>query len=130
MVAQEADVQTPGNSEAANQQLTIVENRAADGVMVLEVAGELDLLTANQFGERIREQLVPANRLLVLDLTEVAFLGSAGLAEMVSASQTGADTGVSVALVATNRAVLRPLEATGLLTVLKVYETLDEALGS
>lgn len=113
---------------AATQQITVEVRRAGDGAVVLHVAGEIDLLTANVLGERIREQLQPANRVLVLDLAGVTFLGSAGLAEIVSASQAGADQGAKVLLVATNRAVVRPLEVTGLSSLFTVYETVDAAL--
>lgn len=142
MGVQEADVQTPGNSGGGSdraagievgqvsQQVTIVVDAPTDHVAVLNVAGEIDLLTANVLGERIREQLTPDNRLLVLNLSEVGFLGSAGLAEIVSASQAGADSGIQLVLVATNRAVLRPLEATGLLSLLTVYESVGDAVAS
>jgi anti-sigma B factor antagonist len=135
-------VQTPGNSDGASdraggievgsatQQVKIVVENPADQVAILHVSGEIDLLTANVLGERIREQLIPANNTLVLDLSDVDFLGSAGLAEIVSASQAGTDGGIRLVLVATNRAVLRPLEATGLLSLLTVYETVDEAITS
>jgi anti-sigma B factor antagonist len=134
-------VQTTGNSEGgsdraagievgpASQQVDITVENPADHVAILHVSGEIDLLTANVLGERIREQLVPANHLLVLDLSDVAFLGSAGLAEIVSASQAGADSGIRLVLVAAGRAVVRPLEATGLLSLLTVYETVEEAIG-
>ena len=121
-------METPSNPETvppADQQLNVAVSRAADDVVVLHVAGEIDLLTANLLGERVREQLVAGNRVLVLDLTEVSFLGSSGLAEIVSASQA---EGAKLVLVATNRAVLRPLEATGLLPMLTIYETVDEAV--
>jgi anti-sigma B factor antagonist len=114
----------------ASQQLMITIDQPGDGVVVLHVAGEVDLLTANTLGERIREHLVPANRVLVLDLTEVSFLGSAGLAEIVSTSQAGEDTGARILLVATKRAVLRPMEVTGLLSVFSVYDTVDAALAN
>ncbi len=114
----------------ASQLVNIVVENPADRVAILRVAGEIDLLTANLLGERIREQLVPDNRMLVLDLSDVAFLGSAGLAEIVSASQAGKDGGIRLVLVATSRAVLRPLEATGLLAILTVYDTVDEAISS
>jgi anti-sigma B factor antagonist len=134
-------VQTPGNSDGgsetasievgpATQQLTVTVAAPGNGVAVLHATGEIDLLTATALGERIREQLVPDNRVLVLDLSQVAFLGSAGLAEIVSASQAGSDNNIELVLVATGRAVLRPLEATGLLTMLTVYESVDEAVAA
>jgi anti-sigma B factor antagonist len=123
-------VETPSNPETVPQveQHNVTVTKPTEDVVVLHVSGEIDLLTASLLGERVREQLVPANRVLVLDLTDVSFLGSSGLAEIVSASQAAAT--VQLILVASNRAVLRPLEATGLLPVLTVYETLDEAVAS
>jgi anti-anti-sigma factor len=121
-------VETPSSPETvppADQQLSVAVSQASDDVVVLHVAGEIDLLTANLLGERVREQLVPGNRVLVLDLTGVSFMGSSGLAEIVSASQAD---GAQLVLVATTRAVLRPLEATGLLPILTVYETVDDAV--
>ena len=121
-------METPTNPETvppAEQQLNVVVSRATDDVVVLHVAGEIDLLTANLLGERVREQFVPENRVLVLDLTGVSFMGSSGLAEIVSASQANA---AKLVLVATNRAVLRPLEATGLLSILTIYDSVDDAV--
>jgi anti-sigma B factor antagonist len=123
-------VETPTGPETippADQQLNVAVSRAAEDVVVLHVAGEIDLLTANLLGERVREQFVPENRVLVLDLTEVSFMGSSGLAEIVAASQAEA---ADLVLVASSRAVLRPLEATGLLPMLTVYHTVDDALAS
>jgi anti-sigma B factor antagonist len=142
-------VQTPANSETGpngpedveagpvralneippvGQQLQISADER-DGVVVLHVAGEVDLLTANTLGERIRDHLGSANQ-VVLDLTEVSFLGSAGLAEIVSSSQAGAESGARIMLVATNRAVLRPMEVTGLLSLFPVYQSVDAALAN
>ena len=133
-------VQTPASSGSGSdrtsgteagsttQQITVEVSHAGDGAVIVHVAGEIDLLTANVLGERIREQLDPANRLLVLDLSGVTFLGSAGLAEIVSASQAGADWGAKMLLVATNRAVVRPLEVTGLSSLFTLYASVDAAL--
>ena len=122
-------METPSSPETvppADQQLNVAVSRATDDVVVLHVAGEIDLLTANLLGERVREQQrLAANRVLVLDLSAVSFMGSSGLAEIVAAAQ--ADS-AQLVLVATSRAVLRPLEATGLLPMLTIYESLDEAI--
>jgi anti-sigma B factor antagonist len=120
-------VETPTGPETAvpAEQLNVGVSRPTEDVVVLHVVGEIDLLTANQLGERVREQSVPGNRVLVLDLSGVSFMGSSGLAEIVSASQTEP---TQLVLVATNRAVLRPLEATGLLPMLTIYDTVDEAI--
>lgn len=118
-----------GSESSADQQLAVTVERSAENV-VLHVSGEIDLLTSTALGERLREHLDPANRVLVLNLTQVSFLGSAGLAEIVSAAQTGSERGARLVLVASNRAVLRPLEVTGLLTLFTVYETVHAALAA
>jgi anti-sigma B factor antagonist len=125
----EVVVETPSSPETvppADQQLNVAVSRATDDVVILQVAGEIDLLTANLLGERVREQqLLPSNRVLILDLSAVSFMGSSGLAEIVAAAQ---DDSAALVLVATSRAVLRPLEATGLLPMLTIYETVDDAI--
>jgi anti-sigma B factor antagonist len=113
----------------ASQQIDVEIERTPDAVIV-HVTGEIDLLTSNYLGERLREQLEPANRVLVLNLTAVSFLGSAGLAEIVAASQASGDSGCKLVLVATNRAVLRPLEVTGLSSLLSMYDSVDTALAA
>lgn len=111
----------------ASQQLDVAVDRPRDGVVVLHVAGEVDLLTAAALGEHIRAHLDPS-RVLVLDLSGVSFLGSAGLAEIVSTSQEGTESGSRLMLVATSRAVLRPMEVTGLLALFPVYPSVEAAL--
>ncbi|MGH3585407.1 MAG: STAS domain-containing protein, partial [Pseudonocardia sp.] len=51
---------------------------------VMHVVGEIDTLTAPVLRSRLDEQ-VAAVSLLVLDLSDVTFLGSAGLAVLVAA---------------------------------------------
>ncbi|HEU5475356.1 MAG TPA: STAS domain-containing protein [Actinophytocola sp.] len=126
--AEAGPVRALSETSPASQQIKVELHRADGGAVVLEVTGEIDLLTASYLGERLRDQLQPENPVLVLDLTQVSFLGSAGLAEIVAVSQAGADSGSRLVLVATNRAVLRPLEVTGLSSLLAVYETVAAAL--
>ncbi|HET9143920.1 STAS domain-containing protein [Actinophytocola sp.] len=123
-------VRAVNEANPASQQIDVEIEQTGSGAVVLHVAGEIDLLTANYLGERLREQLEPAKGALVLDLTAVSFLGSAGLAEIVAISQAAGQDKAKLALVATNRAVLRPLEVTGLSSLLSVYDTVDAALAA
>jgi anti-sigma B factor antagonist len=115
------------NAAPTSQQLEVTVDRPTDDVVVLHVVGEVDLLTATVLGERIREHL-GVTRTLILDLSGVSFLGSAGLAEIVSTSQESTDSGARLVLVATSRAVLRPMEVTGLLSLFPVYQSVEAAL--
>ncbi len=127
----------PGSDQAA----TPVQ--AADGVaiavepvgerwLVLHVTGEVDMLTAPILAEQINYQVgadgVAAGRSLVVDLTGVGFLGSAGLAVLAEASKRASDQALpKVRVVAGSRAVLRPIEVTGLDSVLDIHADLASA---
>jgi anti-sigma B factor antagonist len=98
-----------------------------EGARVLHVVGEVDTLTAPVLRTRLDEHLAEVE-LLVLDLTDVTFLGSAGLAVLVAAKDEADRAGHRLRLVPGSRIVVRALEATGLLTLFDLADTAAEAL--
>jgi anti-sigma B factor antagonist len=98
-----------------------------DGSRVIHVVGEIDTLTAPVLRSRLDEHL-PAVRLLVLDLTDVTFLGSAGLAVLVGAKDEADRQHRTLRLVPGTRIVTRALEATGLLGLFDIAEGVPQAL--
>ena len=66
----------------------------------------------------------------MLDLSDVTFLGSAGLAVLVAAKDAADARGNTLRLVCGSRIVTRALEATGLLTLFDVADGVPQALGS
>jgi anti-sigma B factor antagonist len=103
----------------------VVEHGA--GARVLHVVGEVDTLTAPVLRTRLDEHLAEVE-LLVLDLTDVTFLGSAGLAVLVGARDEADRVGHRLRLVPGSRIVVRALEATGLLTLFELADTAADAL--
>ncbi|GGM36631.1 anti-sigma factor antagonist [Longimycelium tulufanense] len=114
--------------EADPEQVMDLAVRRHGAARVVEVRGEVDMLTAPALRGRLREELGGAPQLVVVDLTGVTFLGSSGLAVLVAAAQQANDLGVRFRLVCTTRAVIRPLTATGLADVLDTCTTLEQAL--
>jgi anti-sigma B factor antagonist len=98
-----------------------------DGALVVHVVGEIDTLTAPILRAQLDDHL-PAVKLLVLDLSQVTFLGSAGLAVLVAAKDDADRRGHTLRLVPGSRIVTRALEATGLLTLFDVADGVPEAL--
>jgi anti-sigma B factor antagonist len=87
---------------------------SAENVLVLHVAGEIDLRTV----ERLRECLYGhlsggAYRGIVLDCTEVTFLAGCGIGLLVEIVDRARCARMEIRLVARTRAVLRALEVTG-----------------
>jgi anti-sigma B factor antagonist len=94
---------------------------------VMHVVGEIDTLTAPVLRSRLDEQ-VAAVPLLVLDLSDVTFLGSAGLAVLVAARDDADRRHHTLRLVPGSRIVTRALEATGLLSLFDIADGVPQAL--
>ncbi len=127
---------------------------AGDGMpAVVRVTGEVDMLTAPALAEQVRPLFgadadagessqetgreagaavsadgSPAGHAVILDLTGVGFLGSAGLAVLAEAATLAARRSVPLRVVADAHAVLRPLQVAGLDTVLTIVGDLDTAV--
>ena len=122
----ERDVTGESLGDAASSAGSVtLENR--DGTAVLRVDGALDLALApklRQLAERAA-RLRPS--MLVIDLTGVTFLASAGMAELVRAHR-GPAASAPLRVVAAGRITLRPLELTRLVDEFAIYPSLSEAL--
>ncbi|WP_246019171.1 STAS domain-containing protein [Saccharothrix australiensis] len=96
---------------------------------MVAATGEIDMLTAPDLRADVLGRMEDAAT-LVLDMSSVSFLGSAGLAVLVEASQHAKRRGTAFRVVAVERAVTRPLAATGLGEVFSVYGSVAEALAA
>ncbi len=99
-------------------------------VIVVAVAGELDLATAPRMRAYLVDETAPRPAHLVLDLSGVTFMASAGIRLLLEA-RGGSDeihgelhlTGVT-----TNPRVRRVLQLTGLLAAFDIHDDEDELL--
>ena len=106
--------------------------------VVLTVGGEVDLHTAPQLVDTVVAALHPPGggtpagtrvESVVVDLTEVAFLSSAGLGTLAALATRLGDDGIALRLVAgENKAVTRPWTAMHLGDLLRLYPDLPTAL--
>jgi anti-sigma B factor antagonist len=91
---------------------------------VLAVSGEVDMATAPRLRRDVLAALRDAPEALVLDLTGVTFLGSAGLTVLVEARRS-AGTALRVAA---GHAARRTIEVAGLTALFSVHPTVAAAL--
>jgi len=99
---------------------TVVE----PGACTVTVTGEVDAICAPVLEGGLLEVLTrPDVPVVVLDLSRVGFLGAAGLTALVVAHRTAERTGRLLQLrCGGNRAVLRPMELTGLTSVFRLLD--------
>lgn len=115
--------------------LSIAVESVAGRAVVLHLAGELDMVTAPGFAEQVQSHVTDSDEeghsiALILDLSGITFLGSAGLAVLAEARNLALARAVNVRVVAQSRTVLRPMEVTGLDKVLTVVPDVATALDS
>ena len=95
---------------------------------VVVVSGDIDMVTAPEVEKALITAVRARPDTLVVDLTGVAFLGSAGLTALVAARQEAGDA-TAVRVVAKGSATARPLQLTGLDQEIPLFATREEALG-
>jgi anti-sigma B factor antagonist len=121
-----------GDSDEQRGDFLQVQRRTTDEAIVVQVVGELDLVTNPRLVDELsaaREQVAPPGP-LVVDLTGVTFMASVGLGTLVEHSRLCRDADVELRVVAGNRTVLRAISLTGLDELLSVLTTLSEALAA
>jgi anti-anti-sigma factor len=103
-----------------------------DSAVVVAVAGDIDSATVDMLAAKLDAALESAaehpQKLLVVDLGEVTYFGSAGLNAVLGCFEKGQADGVAVRLVASAAEVIRPLQVTQLDTVVRPYPSVSDAL--
>lgn len=106
-----------------------IQRRTIDGTVVLAVSGVVDLETSPQLRDGILAALTLEAESCVVDLTRVSFLDSSGLSALLDATRHGERRHEPLRIVVdANRPVVRPIEITGLDSVLRLYDSVDQAL--
>jgi len=102
-------------------------SHAAD-ILVVEVAGEVDMATSPQVTEAV-EAAPDGCRRVVVDLSEVTFLDSSGLNSLVGSRRSLGARGIELRVVSpSDHVVRRVFEIAQLTDELGVVETFDAAL--
>lgn len=102
-----------------------IEVQEADGYSVCRPVGELDAYTVGRFREALGE--LATVECLLIDLSEVPFMDSAGLGALIGGIRRARESGGDVAVACSRPTLTRLLHTTGFDRIVSVTETLDEA---
>ena len=89
------------NDELAAQ-LEVERLDAGDGIRVVVLTGELDMTTTHRFGASVQEALDEGARALVVDLTQLTFIDSSGLAARRAALRSRGLAGARLVVAGSN----------------------------
>ncbi|WP_167976293.1 STAS domain-containing protein [Lentzea indica] len=84
---------------------------------VVQVAGEIDIATAPRFEKFLLDQLETTRTVLMLDLIDVTYLGSAGLSALITVRLECERRQVDLVFAQCSRIVLRAFEVSGTTSV-------------
>lgn len=96
--------------------------------MALVLDGVVDMASAPQFADEVGAALRQRPEVLILDLTGVSFLATAGMGILMEAHRKCAERSLSCRVVAQGSITLRPMQLLGIDDLLHVYPSLDQAL--
>ncbi|RKR89672.1 anti-anti-sigma factor [Micromonospora pisi] len=100
-------------------ELTIAVQRTGEEV-ILNLAGEIDMLTAGRLSAAVNEVLSDAPPRVVLDLSGVTFCDSQGLGTLVVLSRKASHAQTLLVLTNVGDFLLRVLDITGLRSALMI----------
>jgi anti-sigma B factor antagonist len=107
-----------------------LESTPVQDITVLRCQGRISYREeAAQFSRRVAE-LLQQTRKLIVDLSEVEMIDSAGLGELVLVQLCSQASGCSIKLAAPRRNVLEILRLTNLVSVLEIHPTLEGAVSA
>ncbi len=107
-----------------------IQSEQHQQTLTISLAGSFDALTAEQVQKYIGTQLDGGQQQVILDLSQVDFMSSAGVRVLLELTKRSRGMGGDLRLAAAQPGVQRTLELSGLVRVIKVYASREEAMGS
>jgi anti-sigma B factor antagonist len=108
-----------------------VNTRQVDGITVLDLSGRITLGEGSvQLRDAVRGLISKGAKGILLNLSDVNYIDSSGLGELVSAFTTAKNQGADVKLLGLTKKVKDVLQLTKLYTVFDIYDDEASAIAS
>jgi anti-sigma B factor antagonist len=108
-----------------------ISTRRMDKAAVLDISGDIDMAHSTELRRVVlvefRESRTPR---LILNMLEVRYIDSSGVASLVEGLKASRDVGSRLILVGLSPFVQEILRLTRLLTIFEIYDTEEKALAS
>jgi anti-anti-sigma factor len=108
--------------------MVILTSSAENGVVLIEIAGEVDAHTAPTLAKTLNDLLAQDHTRLVLDASQMSFISSAGLRAIVFAQREACRRGGQVRVCGLDAQTRRVFEMARLDDCLHLSDTCQEAM--
>jgi anti-anti-sigma factor len=104
-----------------------IQKSKRDAILVISVKGRLDALTAGEFEKNLLETIAQGDKKLLLDLSELQYISSAGLRSLlVLAKKLKAEAG-EILFSGLQGPVAEVFKISGFYSIFRTFDTLDAA---
>lgn len=107
-----------------------INERVTDGVTVITLEGDFDAAAAPSVEGRLQALVKEGQHRLVVDLSGVAYIASAGLRVLLAALKAARNSGGDLRLVGLQPAVKEVFDMAGFTPLFKVYADVEAATAS
>ncbi len=101
-----------------------------DGVLCFEVSGRLDSSSASSFEQNVNEEAGNSKNPVLLDLTNLAYISSAGLRAVLLLTKSANAKGSKLALCALPPQVEEVFKISGFDKIIPIYKSRADAVSS
>ena len=95
---------------------------------VVAVSGRLDTNSAAEFDGKLQQVMAQGDHRLILDLSRLEYVSSAGLRSVIAAAKIAGSRGGRLCCCGLAGVVKKVFDVSGFTSLLPVFETLDDAL--
>ena len=113
---------------ATSMNLKVTPSPVRDGVIALELEGEVDVYTAPLLRQEIVDQVEKGARFLLVHLEKVEYLDSTGLGILIGGVKRLKEQNGGLKLIGPSPRISRIFDITGLNRIFDVYTTQADAL--
>ncbi len=106
-----------------------IQTRRVNAIQIVSVQGDIDSKTAPTFQDMLLPICSSSNN-LVLDMSQVTFMSSAGLRVLLALYRRAAQENSYLVLVGLSEELQDTMSATGFLDYFETYATVDEGIAA
>jgi anti-anti-sigma factor len=107
-----------------------IHEQHRDGIVILRIQSQIDSTTGPTLGDKLEKVIRKGHVNLILDLTDVPYISSAGLRVLSIALKSVRDTdrGGDICLASLSQTVAHAFRISGFNQVFNIYDTVPEAV--